>query len=120
MKSRNVVLGLVPIVAAAAIAGGCGSSRQISRTCVDGNQTAADLQNCQNEDERHAHGYSGSYVYHWYYFNDGRPASYAPGTSVTGGTYVMPEGATFSGGSSFGAVERGGFGSTGGEHGAGE
>jgi hypothetical protein len=119
MKTRKIVLGLLPVMAAAAIAGGCGS-QQISRACVDGNQTASDPQNCQNEDERHAHGYYGSYSYHWYYFNDGRQASYAPGTPVNGGTYTMPEGASFSGGSSIGSVERGGFGSTGGEHGAGE
>lgn len=120
MKTRKIVLGLVPIMAAAAMAGGCGSRRQISRTCVDDNQFSADQKNCSYEDDRHSHGYTGSYGYHWYYFYDGQPASYSPGTRVEGGTYVMPSGASFSGGSSVGSVERGGFGSTGAGHAAGE
>jgi hypothetical protein len=119
MKTRKIFLGLVPIMAASAMAGGCGSRRQISRTCVDDSQTAVDQQNCHNEDDRHSHGYTGSYGYHWYYFYDGRPP-YTPGTRVDGGTYVMPSGASFSGGSGIGSVERGGFGSTSAGHGAGE
>lgn len=118
-RSPHVGLALVPVVAASAIAAGCGSRSQEAQgwqACVDRNNRVADERQC-DEEQRLSHPVGYVPLYHWYYY---RP--YGGGyTSVPAiGQPVPPGGQVsttrFSGASRSGTaatgVTRGGFGST--------
>ena len=115
-KCRAVPLSLVSMLAAAAIASGCGSfgRREGWQTCVDPNtDTAVSPEHC---DSQQRYGYASGYVphYRWYYF----PRGYywdAPGIGMRvppGGTYSSTPHASAPMARSGLSAVRGGFGST--------
>jgi|SRR5579883_728929 len=101
-RSRNIEIGFVSLVAAAALTG-CDPNAAYHRDwqhCIDQNNVVVEDRYC---DQR---GYSGGpHFYHWWY----APRPYYPGETMTGG-YAAPrpsmEVARASG------VSRGGFGAS--------
>ncbi len=117
-KSRDIRLTLVPVLAASAIAAGCGSRQEPQgwQACVDQNGVVANDQRCADE-QRGVHPSGYVPMYHWYYY---RPYGGAY-TTVPGIGQAVPPGGEhsmtpFSGvsrsGPVTGSVTRGGFGST--------
>jgi hypothetical protein len=118
-------LWLIPPLAAAAIAAGCGSKPQAPQGQGDGGwQTCTDQQG-RIVDERQCDSRSVGYrpgLYRWYYYPyGGRPYPLGYGVPL-GGTYsdepyrgirTSTMGVPTSGATPHGSVTRGGFGSTG-------
>ena len=122
--SRGVPLVIVPAVAAAALAMGCGSpkSSAAQRVCVDNARTVVDQQRCRDEEQR-GRGASGSFaggtgatggvgyvpMHHWYYYPSGSRLPIVGTTAPATGSLTAP---STGGSSSSSGVVRGGFGST--------
>jgi hypothetical protein len=112
-KSTSIVLGLVRAVAAAALAGGCGSrqAEQTWETCVDKTSTVVETERCEEEHRRmNQPGFTP--YYHYYYYRSSSPP--VLGHSLSGGSLSRPSGSV-----SHGTVTRGGFGSSGSSHASG-
>jgi hypothetical protein len=103
-RSQRIPLRLVPIVAAAFLAG-CGPQR---RSCVDQAGNVVVDTNCTTPQSQgtgtswDTRGSSGIPYYHWYWY---RGARMGYGSHVSSGGW-------FSGGHASSATSRGGFGST--------
>lgn len=133
-KSGSVPLVIVPAIAAAAIAMGCGSGTPqgpAQRVCIDNARTVVDQQRCLDEEQR-GRGASGSFatgtgdsggstgsgggvyvpMHHWYYYPYGSRLPILGSIAPSTGTSVAP--GVVGGGSSptSSGVVRGGFGST--------
>src|SRR5262245_7174866 len=83
-RSRNIEIGFVAAVAAAALAG-CNPRQAYHRDweqCVDQNNVVVNDQLC---DQNNRAGYAGPHFYHWLY----APRPYFPGEMVSGG-YTTP------------------------------
>ena len=121
-KSRAVPISLVSTLAAAALAAGCGASRQQGwQTCVDRtNQTAVDRRNCDDDwGAPRRVGYMPHY--YWYYYPHGYYWN-APGIGMPvpmgGSSSASPLRSTPMARTGGSAV-RGGFGSTAAGHSSG-
>jgi hypothetical protein len=105
-RTSSIFLGLVRAVAAAALAGGCGSrqAEQTWETCVDKTSTVVETEKCEEEHRRmNQPGFTP--YYHYYYYRS--PSAPIVGHSLSGGSLTRPSGSV-----SHGSVTRGGFGSS--------
>lgn len=75
-RSASVKLSVVPIVAAAFLAG-CGEDEEETAYCVDANETVVDNSQCDDEYDR---GGGGGFI--WFFAGAGR--GFGPGSRVTG------------------------------------
>jgi hypothetical protein len=99
-RSQGIALGMMPIAAAAFLAG-CNDPQR--KACVDQNGVVVSDANCATAPSTGTSGSGGAHVYpigypyHWYWYRGGTPVvgTRAPG----GGSYAAP-------------ATRGGFGST--------
>jgi len=106
-RSKNVEIGFVSFVAAAALAG-CDSQQAYHRDwqqCVDRNNVVVDDRYCDN----YQRSYPGPY-YHWLY----APRPYYRGDTVIGGYETPRPSMTVAraSGAAAGAIAHGGFGSS--------
>jgi hypothetical protein len=97
-RQANVILLLVPAVAASVLA--CSSGPSTSRVCVDRDRRVVEENQCGSGPARHSGGTS------WYYGNFGR--NYTVGATANGGSYTPPAGIRIRSG----YVARGGFGAS--------
>lgn len=96
--SRSVKLTVVPILAAAYLAG-CGEDDEETAYCVDGSDTVVENQNCDDESDR-----GGGGGFFWFFAGGGR--GYGLGNRVSG------PGDRIRASDRAGLARRGGFGSS--------
>lgn len=106
--SKQVSLGLVPIIAA--FLADCGRSTPThQQVCADGQNRVVDDQRCVDDDWNRTHQSGYVPLYHYYYMPY-RGAGYAIGQMLSGGSYARPGGGSRV---ATGSVVRGGFGTFG-------
>ena len=124
-KSRTVKIGILSGIAASCVAfGGCSKPSQPveswDQVCVDGKNTVALAQKCEEEDKAKRTNSAYIPMYHWYYMHSraGSSAHYPIGSIISGGTFTRPSSFSATGSSSShnAGVARGGFGTTGAGH----
>jgi hypothetical protein len=111
-RSASIDLRIVPAIAAAALAAGCGSpANQVAnvRHCMDNTKTLVEPARCEEDSRRAAGRATGAYVplYHWVY----GPRGTAVGTHI-GGNPAFYRGTRGTVSPAPSSTTRGGFGSS--------